>query len=313
MLDEAWTRILAASDVEAARAELARSGPPADEAVLVAACIACPRSAGDEADAVLDLLLDGGLDPDVVGENGWRPLHHAVMGDRPEVVARLRSADASLDGGLMGTEGGTPLALALFYGRRPQAALLADDPRPRSLRTAAGLGTDLDHFVDDDGRLTPAASTGLDFQRPTHDWPSAVRPIDDQHILDDALTYAARNGRLDAMAWLVDNGADVNAVPYRGTPLWWATFADDPAAVTWLLEHGADPDLRHDFGGADHGLGATALHLGAQYGHIDALRALLEAGADPTIRDARWDATPRDWAVEADSPDALAVLDETSA
>ena len=40
----------------------------------------------------------------------------------------------------------------------------------------------------------------------------------------------------------------------------------------------------------------TALHLAAQNGDLDAIRALLELGADPTVRDGLYDGTPANWA-----------------
>ncbi len=46
------------------------------------------------------------------------------------------------------------------------------------------------------------------------------------------------------MTELVRAGVNVNANAYRGTPLLWAIYADRSKAATWLLDHGADPDLR---------------------------------------------------------------------
>ena len=59
-----------------------------------------------------------------------------------------------------------------------------------------------------------------------------------------------------------------------------------------LVELGVDPSRRTSFGGPGHGEGTTPLHLAAQNGDMDAIRALLELGADPTIRDALYDGTP---------------------
>jgi ankyrin repeat protein len=40
----------------------------------------------------------------------------------------------------------------------------------------------------------------------------------------------------------------------------------------------------------------TALHLAAQDGHLEAIEALLELGADPTVRDELYDGTAAGWA-----------------
>jgi hypothetical protein len=57
-------------------------------------------------------------------------------------------------------------------------------------------------------------------------------------------------------------------------------------------DRGADPDFRHDFGGRGHGVSATAMHLAAQYNNLRCLRLLARRGADSTIADARFGATP---------------------
>jgi ankyrin repeat protein len=127
-------------------------------------------------------------------------------------------------------------------------------------------------------------------------------------LLDEALSWAARNDRCEAMAALVGLGANVNSNPYRGTPLLWAIYADRVSAAAWLLDHGADPNLRHDFGGAGHGVGAVAMHLAAQYSCLKCLRLLLERGADRTIKDAAYGGTPLEWAEENGAADAVALL-----
>jgi ankyrin repeat protein len=115
-------------------------------------------------------------------------------------------------------------------------------------------------------------------------------------VIDEALSWAARGGRLEAMDRLVARGASVDAEVYRGTALAWAAASGRTDAVRRLLALGADPDRRTGFGGPDHGDGATALHLAAEGGRLEVIVALLEAGADPTIRERRYGGTPADWA-----------------
>lgn len=52
----------------------------------------------------------------------------------------------------------------------------------------------------------------------------------------------------------------------------------------------------------------TALHAAVQGDHPDVVRALLELGADPTVRDRRFDSTPRGWAEHLGHPEIASLL-----
>jgi len=64
------------------------------------------------------------------------------------------------------------------------------------------------------------------------------------------------------------------------------------AAVKWLLEQGADPNARWNHW-SDL---LTPLHLAILGNHLEVTRALLAAGADPTIRDTEHDSDALGWA-----------------
>jgi ankyrin repeat protein len=115
-------------------------------------------------------------------------------------------------------------------------------------------------------------------------------------VLDEALAWAAKSGRADALRVLVDLGARVEADVYRGTPLAWAAVNGRVASVRLLLELGADPNTRGTFGGPTHGAGVTALQLAAQSGEAETIQVLLDAGADPTIQDALHGGNAWGWA-----------------
>jgi len=116
------------------------------------------------------------------------------------------------------------------------------------------------------------------------------------------------NDRVAAIERLVELGADLNADPYRGTPLTWAAANGRVAAIRHLVELCADVNGRGTFGGPDHGQGVTALHLAAQSGHADAVETLLELGTDPTIRDAMHGGTPAGWAQHGCHPELVERL-----
>lgn len=75
-----------------------------------------------------------------------------------------------------------------------------------------------------------------------------------------------------------------------------------------LVELGANPSARSTFGGPSHGRAPTALHLAAQAGRLDAVAALLELGADPTLEDAIYESSPAGWAEHFGHEEAAAVI-----
>lgn len=105
----------------------------------------------------------------------------------------------------------------------------------------------------------------------------------DGHPADEAdedgvtpLMWAARYNALQAMAVLLDSGADVNARDsnHRWTPLLHAIHRQQPEAVALLLERGADPNLATPNG-------VTPLMMAADDPRPAMVKVLLEYGADP--------------------------------
>ena len=183
------------------------------------------------------------------------------------------------------------------------AALLGREPV--NLRVAAGLG-DLELIGDLVG--TPQAGAHRGFYRPHGGFP-AWQPSDDpQEVLDEALVWAAKSDRVDAIRLLVERGARVDADPYRGTALTWAAVNGRVRSVRALVELGADPNQRGTFGGPSHGEGATAIHLAAQAGRRDAVITLLELGGDPLLEDELHGGNARGWARVGGHQDLADIL-----
>jgi hypothetical protein len=239
------------------------------------------------------VLLERGADVRSANAHGWTSLHQAAYSNLPLLAAMLLDAGAPVDVSARG-DGGTPLVVALFWGHRETAELLAERSlAPGNLRVAAGLGR-----VDLIGEVagTPAAGAHRGFYRPHSGFPPWQPSDDPQEVLDEALAWAARSDRVEALDALVEHGAAPDGEAYRGTALAWAAACGRVDAIRRLVALGADPSHRTAFGGPEHGDGITALHLAAQNGALDVIRALLELGADPTVEDALYHGTPAGWA-----------------
>jgi ankyrin repeat protein len=92
---------------------------------------------------------------------------------------------------------------------------------------------------------------------------------------------AAVAGRLDSVALLVELGFDVNALGRQ----------DAPVEQPW----------------------ETPLHHAASTGDVALARLLLSLGADPNVRDRRFDSAPLGWARHFDQPEMAALLEPLTA
>lgn len=93
-----------------------------------------------------------------------------------------------------------------------------------------------------------------------------------------ALAGAAQVGNIPGMEQALGNGAGVNTEWGLNTPLSWAIYGDQSAAVKFLVSRGAKVN-------AHFGLPKrTALQQAAQGGNLDIVIYLVEAGADINAR-----------------------------
>jgi quinoprotein glucose dehydrogenase len=155
------------------------------------------------------------------------------------------------------------------------AKMLADNGASVDLRFAAGLGrVDLmEGFFAADGRLTPAANSLYQSD------PDTV--LTEQQILDNAINFAAYGGSTEAVAFLIEKGA--NPSGYAGH--WWSW--------DW---------------------GSTPLHKAVDSQDVEMIRFLVEKGADPTVKDLRWKESAPQWATYYDDgEEVLTVLREVEA
>ena len=205
--------------------------------------------------AAVRALLQQGVEVDAAESDGMTALHWAVHNDDAETVSLLIGAGANVTAA--NRYGVTPLSIACTNGG---AAIVE-----RLLKAGADPDTAL-----------PGGET--------------------------ALMTAARTGNTAVLKALLAHGASPNArESARGqTALMWAAAENNAAAISVLVEGGADIRARTETPGADakapgtgvfssatgvaapaaaRGPSFTALMFAVQLGQLDAVRALLAAGA----------------------------------
>ena len=88
------------------------------------------------------------------------------------------------------------------------------------------------------------------------------------------LHYAAQEGHVPVVAFLLDQGAQVNRPNIAGeTPLHYAVSLDSPETVALLIARGADVNAKTEDG-------RTPLQMAAAWRQMGSIRALLDKGAD---------------------------------
>lgn len=199
--------------------------------------------------ACVDLLIERGSDLD-------GPLNLAACFDRVELVEILLAAGARVD--TRGIHGITPLETAIYHASRASVDVLAAIelvPDAPWVAAAAGLVYRLEQFLDGHGGMIAEAylhrpnpaDVGWLHRLPARDIP--------QEVLDEALVHAAQNERPEALAWLLDHGADPNAGPYQGCgPLHLAAAFGAFKCVRLLIAAGAEIDGTNDYN-RDNALG----------------------------------------------------------
>lgn len=204
---------------------------------------------------VIAVLIEAGARLD-------RALNLAGCWNLPELAAQLLEAGANpsacADAGI------TALESAAMHGSSDAADVLVQHGlHRRSLWLAAAAGRlDLvrDWVSEDGSLLAPPGDYRPDLAavgRP----PGGPATEDPDEIAGEAMVFAAANGRIGIVDYLVGVGVDVNARPYRNT---------------------------------------TGLHLAIQFRKLAMVRHLLELGASATIQDDQYASDALGWARACD-------------
>jgi len=278
--------------------EAVKSGDLENFKALVAAdpSLATTRSSKSHPTLLQCVALDGKDKPNNVEMAGVlieagaelnEPLIAAGSIDNRAVAELLLDRGAAIDG----TSGWSPVEEALYWNSQNAIALLLErGAKVQNLRIAAGLGrTDLiKAFFDADGNLKPEAGR--------IDWPFGSLEMiarsnhnesgkqmladringwsqDQQSIVNNAFVYACMHGHIDAAELLLFKGAQINSIPggfdYAGTGLHYAALNGHRAMIEFLLDHGADRNIK------DTKVGSTPAGWADHGGHPE-LRELLQ-------------------------------------
>jgi ankyrin repeat protein len=189
----------------------------------------------------------------------------------------IRAVEALLDAGapIDGVDGdGVPIAYGLRFGYVQLCELLAKRGAKLDLRFAAGIGRlDLvESWFNADGSLKPGAGSLADpygQERKQRGESPFQCEWTRENILSQALCFACLHHRLEVAAFLVSQGANVNAI---------VPGLDINATILHLIA-------------------STSIGPNSTIAQVFAtVRFLLEHGVDLTIRDTEYHSTPIDWA-----------------
>jgi ankyrin repeat protein len=282
------------------------------------------------------LLLERGADVDIRDyPNNATALHFAAVAGDLEMVQMLVEAGSDLIGegddygvGVLGW------ATCLSRLREDVADYLIAQGAPLNLWSAIALDRAevVRGFIEADRSLLAARmSRNQRFRTPLHHAAAKNRPAMVRLLLDfgadpgatdatgaTALTTAAlENADPSILEMPQQAGATVDfttALTLQRYDLTEAMLKSDPSRigpngsdtialhlavskknaeiVQWLIARGVDVNAKRLMWGCNH----TALHMTIENGEIGIARMLLDAGADPNIRDDKFDATALGWA-----------------
>src|SRR5688572_6585463 len=90
----------------------------------------------------------------------------------------------------------------------------------------------------------------------------------------ETLPDLVNEGERDAALELISGGTDVNQLAVDGTTaLHWAVYRKDVELVEMLLDEGANPNIRNDYG-------ASPMTVASEHGNYPIMKALVDAGGD---------------------------------
>lgn len=242
-------------------------------------------------------FLELGFDPNI-SEDGYRPLHQAVMRDRAGDVKLLIEKGADVDAIL-------PPSARKPRRTEPRHKLLVEktDNRDYNALKLASDSLSMTRLLfahgADPNIVFPVARQYFRFQK------YLACAMLTKYLGDTILNCVCAGWYLPVALEIVKNGANPDFQNSNDgcSAMYWAVMCANPGLINALLDHGADPDLQTwERNGA-----LTPLHAAVEHGRYEEAKILVERGADLSIRDAHG-LTPLERARKSNSLDMVELL-----
>ncbi|GAB4228746.1 MAG: hypothetical protein Tsb0021_06300 [Chlamydiales bacterium] len=269
-------------------------------------------------------LLEKGAQINAQVHNGMTVLFNSTLNGNTEILTFLLSNGA--DANIIAKDGSTPLHFACEKGYIGGVSMLL--PHVKNINHQTNNGETAAHAAARHGHLEiifKLKDQGLDLDIEDHEGRTPwFTLLENGHVSDlhdsyqihlkkskrtgrTALHFAANNGRLESVKWLVKKGADINVVAHmnKNSPLQSAVMGKSIETVSYLVEAGAQINHQDDDGYASLHLacimrledivsylidkkaninlksnqGHTPLHIAAATGNMNLVKILMEKGA----------------------------------
>jgi len=245
-------------------------------------------------------LLAAGANPNAALVAGETPVMVAARSGKAAVVEQLVAKGANVNA--RGARKQTALMWAVAQ-KHPDVVkvLLAHgaDVSLRSERWSQVMAVPPHGYLPYNREIPAGEETALLFAARVGDLESTKLLVAAGANVDDAdawgvsaVTLAAHSGFDEVVEFLLEKGADPNAMKAGFAPIHEAIMRRDEAMVASLLDHGADPNATlqtwtptrrssDDWNFAPELVGATPLWLAARFTEPNVVRMLVKRGADP--------------------------------